>query len=160
LPLVKGAHEFLSTDLTHEKLRNSGRSCAKYHSFYTKCYLQMAYHGSDSMDDMKEVDLGPHPEAVDGVMLVASFIFRHSPSSLQGPRHGDFTLVDAEQPDNSRIITIIAGPEEAKIQLPRILICTMSPVIADMLQKALKQQKKKLGALEHVPRFERGRKHP
>jgi hypothetical protein len=64
--------------------------------------------------------------------------------------------VDAERPDNSRIITIIAGPEEAKIQLPRILICTMSPIIADMLQKALKQQKKKIGALEHVPRFEGG----
>jgi hypothetical protein len=64
--------------------------------------------------------------------------------------------VDAERPDNSRTITIIAGPEEAKIQLPRILICTMSPVIANMLQKALKQQKKKLGALEHVPRFEGG----
>lgn len=62
--------------------------------------------------------------------------------------------MDAERPDNSRTITIIAGPEEAKIQLPRILICTMSPVIANMLQKALKQQKKKLGALEHVPRFE------
>jgi hypothetical protein len=108
------------------------------------------------MDDMKEVDLGPHPGVVDGVLLVASFIFRHSPSSLQGPRHGDFTLVDAERPDDSRNITIIAGPEEAKIQLPRILTCTMSPTIADMLQKALKQQKKKLGALEHVPQFEGG----
>jgi hypothetical protein len=116
----------------------------------------MAYRGSDSMDDMKEVDLGQHPEVVDKVLLVVFFIFRHSPSSLQGPRHGDFTLVDAERPDNSRIITIIAGPEEAKIQLPRILICTMSPIIADMLQKELKQQKKKLGALEHVPRFESG----
>jgi hypothetical protein len=114
------------------------------------------YHSSDSMDDMKEVDLGPHPGVVDGVLLVASFIFRHSPSSLQGPRHGDFTLVDAERPDDSRNITIIAGPEEAKIQLPRILTCTMSPTIADMLQKALKQQKKKLGALEHVPQFEGG----
>jgi hypothetical protein len=116
----------------------------------------MAYHGSDSMDGMKEVDLGPHPELDDGVLLVPSFIFRQPPSSLQGPRHRDFTLVDAERPDNSRIITIIAGPEEAKIQLPRILICTMSPIIADMLQKALKQQKKKIGALEHVPRFEGG----
>jgi hypothetical protein len=121
-----------------------------------KCCLQMAYYSSDSMDDMKEVDLGPHPEVVDGVLLVVSFIFRHSPSSLQGPRHGDFMLVDAERPDNSRIITIIAGPEEAEIQLPRILICTMSPVTADMLQKALNQQKKKLGALEYVPRFEDG----
>jgi hypothetical protein len=60
-------------------------------------------------------------------------------------------FVDAERPDNSRIITAIVGPEEAKIQLPRILICTMSPVIPDMLQ-----QKKRLGALEHVPRFEMG----
>jgi hypothetical protein len=108
------------------------------------------------MDGMKEVDLGPHPEVVDEVLLVVSFIFRYSPSSLRGPRHGDFTLVDAERPDNSRIITAIVGPEEAKIQLPRILICTMSPVIADMLQKALNRQKKRLGALEHVPRFERG----
>jgi hypothetical protein len=64
--------------------------------------------------------------------------------------------VDAERPDNSRIITIIAGSEEAKVQLPRVLTCTMSPVIADMLQRALKQQQKKLGALEHVSRFEGG----
>jgi hypothetical protein len=107
--------------------------------FHTKCSLQMAYHNSDSMDGMKEVDLGPHPAVVDEVLLVVSFIFRYSPSSLRGPRHGDFTLVDAERPDNSRIITAIVGPEEAKIQLPRILICIMSPVIADMLQKALNQ---------------------
>ena len=64
--------------------------------------------------------------------------------------------MDAERPDNSRIITIIAGSEEAKVQLPRVLTCTMSPVIADMLQRALKQQQKKLGALEHVSRFEGG----
>jgi hypothetical protein len=68
-------------------------------------------------------------------------------------RDGDFTLVDAERPDNNCIITIIAGPEKAKIQLPQILTCTMSPIIADMMQKALKQQLKKVGALEHVPRF-------
>lgn len=119
--------------------------------FHTKCSLQMAYHHADSMGGMKEVDLSPHPEVVDEVLLVVSFIFRYSPSSLRGPRRGDFTLVDAERPDNSHIITAIVGPEEAKIQLPRILICTMLPVIADMLQ-----QKKRLGALEHVPRFERG----
>jgi hypothetical protein len=126
----------------------------------------MAYYGSDSMDDMKEVDLGPHSEVVDGVLLVASFIFRHSPSSLRGPRHGDFTLVDAERPDNSRIITIIAGPEEVKIQLPRIIICIISPVIADRLQRALKQQKKRLGGLEQLTAIrervglEGRRKHP
>ena len=82
------------------------RSCATPTNlvrFYTKCSLQVAYHDSDSMDDIKDVDLGPHPEVVDGVLLVVSFIFRHSPSSLRKPRHGDF----AEQPDNSRIITAI-----------------------------------------------------
>jgi hypothetical protein len=64
--------------------------------------------------------------------------------------------VDAERADNSRVITIIAGTEKAKIELPRILTCTMSPVIADMMQKALKQQQKKLGVLEQVPRFKDG----
>src|SRR5271169_1393754 len=83
--LRKKVHtNFGPTVLTHEKLRNSNRPCTKHHSFHTKCCLQMAYHGSDSVDDMKEVDLGPHPEVVDGVLLVVSFIFRHSPSSLRG----------------------------------------------------------------------------
>ena len=68
-------------------------------------------------------------------------------------RDGDFALVDAEPPDNSRVLTVVAGPEQAKIQLPRTLSCTMSPVIADMMQKMLSQQKKNLGAFEHVPRF-------
>lgn len=64
--------------------------------------------------------------------------------------------MDAEKPDNSRVIIIIAGPEKAKIQLPRILTCTMSPVIADMMQNAVKQYQKKLGAWEHVVRFQGG----
>jgi hypothetical protein len=82
LPPVKGAHKFWSYGLDTRELRNSNRPCTKHHSFHTKCYLQMAYYGSDSTDDMKEVDLGAHPEVVDEVLLVVSFIFRHSPSSL------------------------------------------------------------------------------
>ena len=73
-------------------------------------------------------------------------------------RGEEFTLVDAERPDSSLVLTIIAGPEKAKLQLPRTLTCTMSPVVADMIHKALKKQhhKKNYGAFEHVPRFKNG----
>jgi hypothetical protein len=36
------------------------------------------------------------------------------------------------------------------------LTCTISPVIANIMQQALKQPQKKRGALEHVPRFKDG----
>ena len=66
--------------------------------------------------------------------------------------------MNAERPDDTRLITIVAGLEKTKIQLPRTLTCTLSPVIADMMQKALKQQqqKKNHGAFEHVPRLKDG----
>ena len=64
--------------------------------------------------------------------------------------------MDAERPDDTHLITIVAGLEKTKVHLPRTLTCTLSPVIADMMQKALKQQQKNYGAFEHVPRFKEG----